>query len=332
MKLSPEHLRIVDDAAATYAAWAAAERRRRSLDPPVLWRNLNGVDYLYERRSTGWGSSQGRRSAETEGRFLRYQTEIGEVDAILAETGERLAILAAQYRGLRLPRLHSVIGKICREFDLRGMMGNSVMLIGTNSIPVYEIEAQERWATGLSATQDCDFAFAPQDTFTLTGPRPIMSVLKAADPNFTVNLEKEYQALNRGAYAIDMVMAPSVAREYPPGEPLRAATTPIQEYLLRGRRLSHVLFDFDSKPVPITVPDPRWMALSKLYLADQPDREPLKRSKDREQGKVLARAVVASMPHYPVNDAFRDEVPPELKQYLPEFPQMIRPAGLPPPS
>ncbi len=43
----------------------------------------------------------------------------------------------------------------------------------------------------------------------------------------------------------------------------------------------------------------------------------LKREKDRRQGEALLAAVRERMPHYPLDDAFRRELPPELGRYLP---------------
>lgn len=61
------------------------------------------------------------------------------------------------------------------------------------------------------------------------------------------------------------------------------------------------------------------MALHKLWLADKPDRNPKKTPKDREQGRRLAAAVVELMPGFPVDAAFRSEVPEELQRYLGAF-------------
>lgn len=332
MELTPEHLRVVDDTATTYETWREAQRALRKLGAPPAWRTIQGVDYLYERLQGQWGQSLGRRSATTESLHDNYVAVSAPHHETTSLTAARLDLLARQYRSLRLPRVHPMIGKICREFDLRGMLGPAVMIVGTNTMPVYEIEAQHRFVTGsLAVTQDCDFAFALKDTFAIASPRPFYAALKAVDDKFRISMERDFQATAGDGYMIEMVMAPSMAKAYPANEALRAAVLPGQEHLLRGDQVRHVLFDMNNRPVPLVVPDPRWMALHKLWLADQPGRESTKRAKDEAQGNLLAQEVAKRMRGFPINQSFRAEVPDELRRYLARFPQAVRPPGISPP-
>ena len=89
-----------------------------------------------------------------------------------------------------------------------------------------------------------------------------------------------------------------------------------QEWLLLGRPLRHVIGATDGTPAPLVAPDPRWMALHKLWLSQKPRRAALKRPKDQAQGLLLLRAVIEAMPAYPVDDAFLAAVPAELKGFL----------------
>jgi hypothetical protein len=58
------------------------------------------------------------------------------------------------------------------------------------------------------------------------------------------------------------------------------------------------------------------MALHKLWLSEQLKRNILKRPKDRKQGIALIDAVEKFMPHYPINDTFKAELPIELDDVL----------------
>jgi hypothetical protein len=94
------------------------------------------------------------------------------------------------------------------------------------------------------------------------------------------------------------------------------ALTPEQDWLLPGRRVEHVVCGLDGLPARMIAPDPRWFALQKLWLAEKPQRNPLKKSKDEQQGSMLLDAIVKRMPHYPLDAAFRAELPEELKPYF----------------
>jgi hypothetical protein len=57
-------------------------------------------------------------------------------------------------------------------------------------------------------------------------------------------------------------------------------------------------------------------ALQKLWLAQKPTRNPLKKPKDAKQGALLLDAISARMPHYPLDDAFRAELPAQLLPFF----------------
>lgn len=102
---------------------------------------------------------------------------------------------------------------------------------------------------------------------------------------------------------------------------------PEQEWLLAGRPVDQVVGCRDGSPARIVAPDPRWFALHKLWMAAQAKRDPLKRPKDETQGLALLDAVARAMPHYPLDAAFRKQVPVELVPMLEAWEE--RSAGAP---
>lgn len=72
----------------------------------------------------------------------------------------------------------------------------------------------------------------------------------------------------------------------------------------------------DSEVARLAVPDPRWFALQKLWMAVRLERNPQKRRKDRKQGITLFNAVRQAMPHYPLDAAFYDQFPEPLKPHF----------------
>ncbi|TXI09614.1 MAG: hypothetical protein E6Q76_05350 [Rhizobium sp.] len=320
-----DHSRILDDSATTYAAWIDAARGLDALGPALNWKTINGTDYLYERFGAAWGASRGARDERTEAIIAEDLKRREGFEETLRTSNARLGVLASQYRALGLPRVHPIFGQICRAADLKSMLGNSILVVGTNAMPVYEVEAQDRFLQGLNETQDCDFAWAGAH-FQVTAqpqaeirPKPFYALVKSVDEYFTVNQERPFQLRNREGYEVELLLAPSRAASYPKTESVLPSELPEQEWLLMGRKLSHVVFDTSNKPVRIVAPDPRWMALHKLWLADKPTRNPLKRPKDRKQGQLLAAAVAKNMPGFPVSDEFLSTVPEELRRYVGAF-------------
>ena len=87
-----------------------------------------------------------------------------------------------------------------------------------------------------------------------------------------------------------------------------------QEWLLLGSPVSAVVATERGRAYPLTVPDPRFMGLCKLWVADKPERNPVKRDKDRRQGDVLLDAVRHfKQASHPLNVDFLFSIPDELR-------------------
>lgn len=320
MKFNNEQLRLSANLQTAYDGWIAAHRDAADLPNRLSWKTVSGRDYLYSiRDGRGNGSSLGPRSPETEALFVRYAA----FKTIVERSSVVLAQQFALWRALRLPLLSSTAGAVLRALDQRRLLGvDGVLVVGTNTMAAYEMAAAERFATGLDATEDFDLAWAWEGSTALSaGPSrndELMAAFKAVDSSFTVNLEKPHQARNAAQYEIELLLAPSRTASYPPAASLRpVANLPEQEWLLLGRPVDEVIFDLSGLPCRIVAPDPRWMALHKLWLADKPERNPKKIAKDRAQGLALLDVLPRALPQFPVDAAFRDTVPAELRAYLP---------------
>ena len=98
------------------------------------------------------------------------------------------------YRSLRLPRISSAAADLLREFDRHGLLGSGLMVVGTNAMAAYEIEAGLRFATasGVDGTLDFDMTWvaaeARQTTLAAVGaaPRTLLDVMKRVDSTYTV--------------------------------------------------------------------------------------------------------------------------------------------------
>ena len=208
-----------------------------------------------------------------------------------------------------MPVLSSAAGPILREADCRGLLDGQLLVIGTNALLAYAVEAVA--GLGLSdETEDFDLAWAatqrPQGA-------PVWEMLKAVDPTFTVNTERTFQARNAASYEVELFVAPSRAETLSRRDNPRPVPLPEQEWLLPGRHVDQVVPCRDGSAARLVVPDPRWFALHKLWLARKPERNPLKRRKDGLQGQALLDTVAETMPHYPLDAAFETALPAELR-------------------
>jgi hypothetical protein len=318
VKFNDEQLRVVANLNQYYGSWIDAARRQRSLHYRMAWKLRRGRHYLYKIvDSRGSGTSLGPRSAQTEALLAEFQAAKSEVTAREKGSYASLDVTCRMYRSLRLGAIASQAAALLREADLRGMLGTSLIVVGTSAMAAYELEALSRFAVGMDATEDFDLAWAGNTALAVKGAAaPVFGMLRAVDSTFTVNLERTFQARNKDAYEVELLLAPSLSGSFPRSEPLRPTALPEQEWLLQGSLVDQVVCGRDATPARIVAPDPRWYALQKLWLSDQPKRNPAKRPKDRRQGEALLAAIATEMFRFPLDDAFEAALPPELKPHF----------------
>lgn len=310
-----EQARCIANLAQQYDAWIEVERKLAGLPYNLVRKDIKGRSYLYELVDReGNGRSLGPFDDEAALKladYSRHKTEYKERRQGILQT---LDATTRMYRALRLPLIDSSAGHILRELDSRLFLGRLVMVVGTNAIPGYFLEANAFMVDMPDQTADFDIAWAP-------GEAPdeddlLFPILKEVDATYTINTERPFQARNAKAYEVELLVAPSQIVFLNRKEQLRPVALPEQEWLLNGRPVEHVVVTRDLKPARIVAPDPRWFALHKLWMSEKPARNRQKKPKDRKQGELLLAAIANAMPHYPLDDDFASKLPPEL---LPHF-------------
>ncbi len=309
LRIDEEGQRLLLNLAQHYDAWIEASRRLA--DGRLQWRSRSGKEYLYRTAERlGIETSLGPRNEETERRYEEYVAARTAAE----ELERRLAVDAALYRALRLPLLQGFAGDVLRELDLRLLLGTSFLVIGTNALVAYAIEAVETFPPGLDTTDDFDLTWV-EPVLGAGRPAPpnaLFAALKSIDATYTVNTERQFQLRNAKGHEVELLLPASLAGQWGRDQKLRPIPLPEQDWLLEGRPVSHVVCDASGKPARVTAPDPRWFALHKIWLSRKPGRHRLKVGKDERQGIAVLDLVQAHMPHLPIDDAFRTALPTEL--------------------
>ena len=311
---SDEQARLLVNLRQRYESWIEVERARRELPYDLRRKTINGLDYLYRITDrSGNGKSLGPWNSERDAEFTAYHVRKTELKARTTSLRAVLAESAALYRALRLPLLSSDAGPILRECDQRELLGSHLFVVGTNAIAAYMVEANG-FVLLPDETEDFDLAWVA--TADDAAGRTVWDMLKAVDPTFTINSERDFQARNAKAYEVELLVAPSRSHTLGTADQPRPMALPEQEWLLFGRPVDQVIGCRDGSPARIVAPDPRWFALHKLWMSNQAKRNPLKRPKDRKQGLALLDLVSTAMPHYPMGPEFRGSLPEELSPYF----------------
>ena len=323
---TPEMIRIAANLQQRYDAWVFAIRDADSLPSSMYWINKPSGSYLAVKKNSGDnGTTVGAKNEETEKTYSEYQSRRAAAEKAVQDTGVVLADIIRSYKDHKLPMAMERPATILRELDIEGLLGTDLLTVGTNAFCAYEIEAGCKFSAGISdETDDFDLSWCRGSDVSLskTSDRPVgsplMRVLKRIDPSYRINKGKPYQALDSTGYEVELLAAPSVFRTLAKNEVF--VPMPIffeQEWLLKGRPVRHVIVSRDAKACPIFAPDPRWMALHKLWLAEKPERNANKKPKDKTQGDALLDLVMTKMKaSYPLDTDFIMDIPDELRRYF----------------
>ncbi len=278
---SSESQRVVANLEQVYDAWADTRRQLEAMPVSLYWVEKGGVDYLaVKQTSRDNGTTVGRRSDATARQFEEFTDEKNRLKLRLAGLATQLVERAGIYRRLRLPSLPDRQAEILRRLDIEGMLGSDLMVVGTNAFAAYELACGARFPVGNEETEDFDLAWC----------------------------------------RVELLAAPSV-HPLPAAEAFDPMASLIeQEWLLLGEPLRHVVATLRGRACPLYVPDPRWMALHKLWLADKPERKASKREKDRRQGEVLLDATRFFLSNsHPIDVAFVLDLPEDLRTHFDDW-------------
>tara|TARA_A100001391_G_scaffold95213_1_gene63035 strand:- start:131 stop:1111 length:981 start_codon:yes stop_codon:yes gene_type:complete len=307
---SAEQERALINMRQRYDAWIEAERELYAMPYDLRRKRVGDYEYLYEIFDrSGNGKSLGAWDDEKQTQLEEYKAAKGALKERRDGARDALGESSRIARALRLPLLSADAGPILREADKRSLLGSHLLVVGTNAMAAYALEAAGTFRDVPDETEDFDLAWTADEPEDGT---QLWDLLKAVDPTFTINTEREFQARNAKAYEVELLVAPSRVATLAKKDRPRPVPLPEQEWLLPGRRVDQVVPCRDGTPARIVAPDPRWFALHKLWLGVQAKRNPLKRRKDKAQGEALLDAVSEAMPHYSLDQEFVDGLPNEL--------------------
>ncbi len=313
MPLSNEQLRLIENLSVAYDEWISAEQTLFQFGGRLAWKTVDGSDHLYRVTDrAGNAKYLGPRDAATEALAATELPAREDAKNRSKSIKARFTELAAQYRALRLPRIADAAARVLVECDRRGLLGSAVLVVGTNAMAAYELEAMDRFATGLGATEDCDLTWCGQDGLSLATTMPLFDAMKSVDRTYTVNAEKPFQVRNQMAYEVEFLLPQSRVQSFPRQERIRPIPLPEQDWLVLGHPVNQVVTSQRGIVARLVVPDPRYFALHKSWLAEKPERNPRKKGKDRQQAEALWASIKMHMPLYPIDDKFAAEIPGEL--------------------
>jgi hypothetical protein len=321
IELNSDQRREMVNARQRYQAWREAAAQVRAHRGSMVWSNTKGRDYLiraaYDKHARRRQSSLGLRSPETERIKAEFERARDQAAERLEQLGPVLARQAAVNRALGLGRVPLLGARIIRALDASGLLGAGIRILGNYGLYAYEAVAGVQIDPGLTTTEDIDLLLDARGRVSIITPEDfepasLMRILRRVDRSF-VRSSQNFRAVNRDGFLVDLIKP----LRNPPwtSEPAKVGDDPddLAAVEITGLAWHESAPPFDStaidergEPLRIVTSDPRIFVAHKHWMSKRPDREPVKRLRDREQAGAVAALVAAYLPHLPfVEDELR---------------------------
>jgi hypothetical protein len=309
-EMSDNQRRVYLDAAQLYEVFISAFQKSRSYRGGMHWKKAKGRQYLFKTRDRyGYGKSLGPRSIETEKILADFRKAKKEATDRLATLKQRLNEQSRFCKAAMIQRVPRIVTGVLRVLEQRNLLGQNILVIGTNALYAYEAAAGVFLDRPLTATRDMDILWDVRPKLTLfaedeTVPLDLIDILRKADKSFEPAAPGSFRAVNRDGYMVDLIRpeSKSLVRKDPvrmggPGD-LKAAEIRNLNWLISSPKFSQVIIGDDGYPVSMVVPDPRAFSIHKVWLSEQPDREAIKMKRDHDQSLAVALLVIKYLPQY----------------------------------
>lgn len=281
-----------------YSAWARA-RLEKARHGGLHWKTApSGQDYLYQTKGK-IQKSLGPRSPELEAVYAAHHQRTADLTDRITNLDVQLHRFAPVNKAYRLARVPIPAARVLRRLAEALGTTRDVITVGTNALYAYEAKTGLRLSGSLTSTEDLDLLWNAKRRLSLVLPGEaeqgtgIFRLLKSVDRSY--ERIAPFRAENRDGYIVDIIRperraevfraAPKLSDDADELEP--SAIQGLQ-WLANAPRMQEIAVAADGLPVPITAPDPRAFALHKLWLSEQPNRNPLKKSRDAAQAGVAA--------------------------------------------
>ena len=114
-------------------------------------------------------------------------------------------------------------GDVLRELDNRRLLGTSFLVVGTNALAAYAIEAVQTLSPGMETTDDFDLTWVEP---LLGGPTPqpsntLFAALRRIDATYTINTEREFQIRNKKGQEIELLLPATFADRWAADQKIR---------------------------------------------------------------------------------------------------------------
>jgi hypothetical protein len=297
LELTENQSRQYIDAQALVRALSEALEDAAQVRGSMIWRELRGVRYLIRTSAASAQKTIGPDSAEMQVMYGRFFERKQSAEARVKSLATRLEEQRKLNRVYGVGRAPNVIVKILIALQKAGI-AKQFLTVGTNALYAYESACGVRVGTEAMATRDMDLLFDTRQraAFVSTLRRldsSLLAVLRKADPSFRVLRDQLQTAVNDDGFEVDIIRRtakdgdPHPLRMSPSEDDLWAVQVGSGEKMVAGRKFQQLVVAASGQMAMMQTLHPLDFVRIKTALSSNPQRDPLKRPKDKLQAGVV---------------------------------------------
>jgi hypothetical protein len=323
LELSETQLRHQINSESLFTAVSQAKKEVAQVSGSMLWRLINGGEYLIRKSTLGKQTSIGPRTPETEAIYQKFVTRKSAAQSRYKQLSDELFQQQRINKATRTGRVPSIVVTVLNEIAKAGLEDHFTV-VGTNALFAYETRCGVRIGIDAMVTEDVDLFFNANKHIKFLSHlsranETLLDILRKADKSFQIREDQLYTAMNSQGYQVDFIRRPTKTGDAHPmkmgtgsedDEAIWAVQVPGGELLESAPRFEQIVASTTGVLARMRTISPEAFVRIKRDSANDPRRDQRKAIKDSLQADLVENL----MEHYhlvesPAEDRKRREVP-----------------------
>lgn len=301
LEISPTIARQYIDAVATFEALEEAQEDAAQVRGGMYWHagppTSPESKYLVRTTPAGTETSLGARTPETEAIYERFVYRKRESSERVSGLKTALAQHQRLNRALRVGRVDPLVVALLGRLAST-QLSPHFRVVGTHALYAYEATAGVRLDSDTLATRDMDLLWDTRKRILFSTQlakvdSSMLGVLKKVDSSFRIRKSQKYTAVNKDGFEVDIIRRERAGDD---PHPIKLSDEDEDFWVVQARR-ANVLLDSPGFSAVIVATNgtmarmntvhPATFVAFKRWLANQTDREALKRRRDVLQADAV---------------------------------------------
>ena len=308
MELDDDAKRQYIDANSTFQAWEKAREAAKEVRGGMYWKRTGQTDYLIRTTPANAQKSLGPRTSETESIYDSFFSRKNTAEKRETDLRDRVKVNQRLNRALHVGRTPAIVVDILATLAQAGL-SDYFTVVGTHALYAYETTAGVRiMDSSTMETRDVDLLWDTRKRVQFVSDMKLLGssmigLLQKVDPSFAIRDDQKYTATNSKGFEVDILRREAEGND---PHPIRLSDDKDDFWVTQARnagallsapRFSSVIVSTSGHMARMNTISPVVFSQFKRWMAEQPDRDPLKRSRDKRQADAVDTLVDEYLPH-----------------------------------